>query len=164
MGFAVSTSTPTSTSLFSATTVASTATCPSKRSSVWRQTTRQSRTGASPASKTRASTPLHHDGTLGGARPPKACGRTATPPSIMPIQDNLGQRDKPFIHDFAIRRHYELKFSGVAQDVFSAVRTEVDRDIGNLVPGAVQKFTAVCLLYTSPSPRDGLLSRMPSSA
>ena len=24
--------------------------------------------------------------------------------------------------------------------------------------------TAVCLLYTSPSPRDGLLSRMPSSA
>ena len=25
-------------------------------------------------------------------------------------------------------------------------------------------FTRVCLLYTSPSPRDGLLSRMPSSA
>ena len=24
--------------------------------------------------------------------------------------------------------------------------------------------TATCLLYTSPSPRDGLLSRMPSSA
>ena len=29
-----------------------------------------------------------------------------------------------------------------------------------------EQFTAkeVCLLYTSPSPRDGLLSRMPSSA
>ena len=26
------------------------------------------------------------------------------------------------------------------------------------------KFIQVCLLYTSPSPRDGLLSRMPSSA
>ena len=25
-------------------------------------------------------------------------------------------------------------------------------------------FTRICLLYTSPSPRDGLLSRMPSSA
>ena len=24
--------------------------------------------------------------------------------------------------------------------------------------------TSICLLYTSPSPRDGLLSRMPSSA
>ena len=27
-----------------------------------------------------------------------------------------------------------------------------------------QLFIATCLLYTSPSPRDGLLSRMPSSA
>ena len=27
-----------------------------------------------------------------------------------------------------------------------------------------QAFLDVCLLYTSPSPRDGLLSRMPSSA
>ena len=31
-----------------------------------------------------------------------------------------------------------------------------------LAPSALQSF--VCLLYTSPSPRDGLLSRMPSSA
>ena len=31
--------------------------------------------------------------------------------------------------------------------------------IVDLVP-----FVAICLLYTSPSPRDGLLSRMPSSA
>ena len=29
---------------------------------------------------------------------------------------------------------------------------------------AEQGWSAVCLLYTSPSPRDGLLSRMPSSA
>ena len=27
-----------------------------------------------------------------------------------------------------------------------------------------QSWTTSCLLYTSPSPRDGLLSRMPSSA
>ena len=27
-----------------------------------------------------------------------------------------------------------------------------------------EKFSKLCLLYTSPSPRDGLLSRMPSSA
>ena len=30
--------------------------------------------------------------------------------------------------------------------------------------GTVTFVTAPCLLYTSPSPRDGLLSRMPSSA
>ena len=31
--------------------------------------------------------------------------------------------------------------------------------------GKISKwFSGICLLYTSPSPRDGLLSRMPSSA
>ena len=29
---------------------------------------------------------------------------------------------------------------------------------------AIEKLLGTCLLYTSPSPRDGLLSRMPSSA
>ena len=38
--------------------------------------------------------------------------------------------------------------------------------IASLAPGAVQTYTLyyTCLLYTSPSPRDGLLYRMPSSA
>ena len=30
--------------------------------------------------------------------------------------------------------------------------------------GSLQELLKICLLYTSPSPRDGLLSRMPSSA
>ena len=30
--------------------------------------------------------------------------------------------------------------------------------------GAASHYAQICLLYTSPSPRDGLLSRMPSSA
>ena len=34
----------------------------------------------------------------------------------------------------------------------------------NQVFGAWQSNPIICLLYTSPSPRDGLLSRMPSSA
>ena len=29
---------------------------------------------------------------------------------------------------------------------------------------SLKKLSEICLLYTSPSPRDGLLSRMPSSA
>ena len=41
-----------------------------------------------------------------------------------------------------------------------------DDDIDQLVDAAVAQLrpVKVCLLYTSPSPRDGLLSRMPSSA
>ena len=40
--------------------------------------------------------------------------------------------------------------------------TEIDKQPS---PGAnLGAFAYFCLLYTSPSPRDGLLSRMPSSA
>ena len=40
-------------------------------------------------------------------------------------------------------------------------KTEIARRLAKL---AQAPFIKVCLLYTSPSPRDGLLSRMPSSA
>src|SRR5665647_465926 len=33
-----------------------------------------------------------------------------------------------------------------------------------IVAACSRRFICICLLYTSPSPRDGLLSRMPSSA
>ena len=42
-------------------------------------------------------------------------------------------------------------------------RTRVRRAVNDTEPEPVDT-TSVCLLYTSPSPRDGLLSRMPSSA
>ena len=49
-------------------------------------------------------------------------------------------------------------------DVSAALFGEITEDItGEVVAlGADNVYT--CLLYTSPSPRDGLLSRMPSSA
>ena len=53
----------------------------------------------------------------------------------------------------------EMAFSsGVPQDDLDLPAVE---DI-NLTSG--QERASACLLYTSPSPRDGLLSRMPSSA
>ena len=51
------------------------------------------------------------------------------------------------------------------------VLAEIDREKGGYYPSGYTKvelppdeLNKVCLLYTSPSPRDGLLSRMPSSA
>ena len=38
------------------------------------------------------------------------------------------------------------------------------RYVGSNAEGTDEKSQKSCLLYTSPSPRDGLLSRMPSSA
>ena len=47
-----------------------------------------------------------------------------------------------------------------------ATRAEVREAVEAIFKASVTKVTTanVCLLYTSPSPRDGLLSRMPSSA
>ena len=49
---------------------------------------------------------------------------------------------------------------GTAHDLYSG-RLEASQDNYANLLGEMSKF---CLLYTSPSPRDGLLSRMPSSA
>ena len=46
-------------------------------------------------------------------------------------------------------------------EVVARVQAILRRSAGEL-PGDVLRYA--CLLYTSPSPRDGLLSRMPSSA
>ena len=40
----------------------------------------------------------------------------------------------------------------------------VKLDVGVHIEGYIGDNALTCLLYTSPSPRDGLLSRMPSSA
>ena len=40
----------------------------------------------------------------------------------------------------------------------------IDREEWGMTPQTVNAYYSPCLLYTSPSPRDGLLSRMPSSA
>ena len=61
-------------------------------------------------------------------------------------------------------------------EIFSALNQNLDAEIGlvSVAPGELDgvtvnlasqaAFSRACLLYTSPSPRDGLLSRMPSSA
>ena len=41
---------------------------------------------------------------------------------------------------------------------------KIYRDLRDKYPSFRERSENPCLLYTSPSPRDGLLSRMPSSA
>ena len=41
---------------------------------------------------------------------------------------------------------------------------EIRKSLVALATTATDEYTSVCLLYTSPSPRDRSLSRMPSSA
>ena len=55
-----------------------------------------------------------------------------------------------------------------SQRLALAIAAEWDAQIDRIEPASMPLMalasTAICLLYTSPSPRDGLLSRMPSSA
>lgn len=54
----------------------------------------------------------------------------------------LAQR-RAFIHDYVLRKNSELKYSGIADDIFSRLRERVDNRIGKHVPDAVQQFVAV---------------------
>ena len=54
--------------------------------------------------------------------------------------------------------------AGIALAIYSTVQNnKLAQFIQTIVVPAAEE-TDICLLYTSPSPRDGLLSRMPSSA
>jgi hypothetical protein len=54
----------------------------------------------------------------------------------------LGER-RAFLYAYALRRHYELKYSNISDDVFSRIRVQVDNKIGQVVPDATKKFSAV---------------------
>ena len=52
---------------------------------------------------------------------------------------------------------------GIASDILDAGQASIENG-QRLDTGLIELGFMACLLYTSPSPRDGLLSRMPSSA
>jgi len=58
------------------------------------------------------------------------------------------------IYQYVQRKHYELKFSGIADDVFSRTRERVDTTIGEILPDAVRRFTAVYDNLRSENPED----------
>lgn len=57
-------------------------------------------------------------------------------------QRRLSSR-RSFIYSYALKKHHELRFSGIADDIFSRLREKVDSAIGDRVPDAVMKLTAV---------------------
>ena len=70
--------------------------------------------------------------------------------------------------DLSLLRDTELfaDLDDIALDLIAAASMPRELRRGDVVfaEGAQPEHLYVCLLYTSPSPRDGLLSRMPSSA
>ena len=99
----------------------------------------------------------------------------ATPKEMLPIIDKplvqyaveeaalVGIKEIIFITNHtkvSIERHFS-KSSQLEEKLISSNKKHHLKKIN---PDILQDLTYTCLLYTSPSPRDGLLSRMPSSA
>ena len=79
----------------------------------------------------------------------------AAPSAVKILITTLADDDPAFIG--GVIQHSSSKISKASFPVDDLA------NVVNTVPKAIGPFN-VCLLYTSPSPRDGLLSRMPSSA
>ena len=97
------------------------------------------------------------------------------------VCQRLGVTTGSFYHYFSNWSSYTRQLvthwqEGMTVTVVEAVQAEPDprRRIDSLfkaglklpygAEAAIRVWSSICLLYTSPSPRDGLLSRMPSSA
>lgn len=66
----------------------------------------------------------------------------------------LLSKRRSFIYSYALQKHYELKFSGIADDIFSRIRESVDSAIGEQVPDAAQKLSAVYEALQSENPEN----------
>jgi AbiTii-like protein len=58
------------------------------------------------------------------------------------------------IYRYVLLKHYELKFSGIADDVFTRIRLRVDSAVGSIVPEAVKRLTAIYENLRSENPED----------
>ena len=86
---------------------------------------------------------------LGVLHPNSAVGQTLQPAAAFELQDLQGQT-----------QILEQESEGLT--VICFLGTECP--LAKLYAGRLQTLFKTCLLYTSPSPRDATLSRMPSSA
>lgn len=76
---------------------------------------------------------------------------------LLDQMDTASQRlssRRALIHGYVSRRYYELRYSALAQDVFSEVRQVVETNLRDMVPDAVQKLVSVHDNLRSENPED----------
>ena len=89
-----------------------------------------------------------------------------------PVDTKTGRKRNPFLFEnirinkgnVSIFRHTKQKFFSVQDlDLYVENLQLTEESVENKLPVIFDQYN-ICLLYTSPSPRDATLSRMPSSA
>jgi hypothetical protein len=73
--------------------------------------------------------------------------------AVTQAAQRLGSR-RTLIYQYALRKHYELKFSSIADDVFGRIRERVDATIGQTIPDAVHRLSAIYENLRSENPED----------
>lgn len=73
--------------------------------------------------------------------------------SIIESTGTLARR-RAFLYDYVLEKYYELRFSEIAEDVFSSTRQKVDSLIGKFVPGSAQKLVSVFQNLESENPEN----------
>lgn len=61
---------------------------------------------------------------------------------------------RALLYQYTMRKHYELKFSDIADDVFGRIRERVDATIGRMIPDAVKRLSAAYENLRSQNPED----------
>ena len=61
---------------------------------------------------------------------------------------------RSFIYHYVLKKYYELQFSGIADDIFTRIRSRVDASIGDILPDSINKFNAVYDNLQSENPED----------
>ena len=83
------------------------------------------------------------------------------------IGAKLGHSYSKIIHEMLCGYHYDLCPLPTEEEARAFLHRRQFKAINVTIPYkklVMEYCSYICLLYTSPSPRDGLLSRMPSSA
>ncbi|MFW9970503.1 MAG: hypothetical protein ACFFDF_09905 [Candidatus Odinarchaeota archaeon] len=72
---------------------------------------------------------------------------------FLEVSEQIAQR-RSFIHEYITKTYLELKYSKIAEDIFSAIKQNVDKKIGEIVPESIEKFVAIYQNLTSANPED----------
>ena len=104
------------------------------------------------------------------ARDPNVSISSANPSQFVSPSSNILERNRiradisqassrlsarrAFIYSYVKTKYYELKFSGIADDIFSRIRETFDRSIGEFIPDSVQKMSAIYSNLLTNNPED----------
>lgn len=61
---------------------------------------------------------------------------------------------RSFIHEYITKTYLELNYANIAEDIFSAIKQNVDQKIGEIVPESIEKFAAIYENLTSKNPEN----------